>query len=373
MATEQHVHASTPSAGSAAQRDGDDQAALRALLSACTARGWPPAQLESCLQRLLQLSGALPSTQRSAWMAGLGLAWQRHGWAMRLPARRMLLRLAYAWDIWPLAHRIGAALDEAMSLDSEDAACLLEACRQLGDGERALCLSVRRQLLEPREPAHAHMHRSLLEWLHWRAAAFPVAGSDWGEGELSLEPLAHHHLGGFGWQYDDPDITHLCCLPGFDDADEWHAWLDRAYTQDGQQPYAVLHADWGFVGCVSLVMHGDIGFFYYWLGRDFRGLGLGPRAVSLLLADARERRGLRCCYAKVFDYNEPSRRALAKLGFADLGIHGTGDDNDQLFYRWGEHACRDQAVSELHWLLDRMDSATRAAAPLVNVSSNKEV
>jgi RimJ/RimL family protein N-acetyltransferase len=352
-------------ASAAAPQQHEAGIALRALLAACRARDWPPALVESCLPRLLELAASLAPGQRSAWMAGLGRAWQRHGWAMRLPARRMLLRLAAQWDLWPLAHRIGAALDEDGTLDDGDTACLFEACRQLGDGQRALRLSVHRQLMQPRENAHAAAHAGLLAWLDWRAAALPIDGGCSGDSELSLEPLAHHHLHPFVWQYHDPDISQLCCLPGFDDAGAWHDWLDSAWTRDGQQVYAVQHADWGLVGCVSLVMHGDIGFFYYWLGRDFRGLGLGPRAVAMLLADARAQRDLRCCYAKVFDYNHASRRALAKLGFVDLDIRGTGEDEDQLFYRWGAPAARTQAVAELHWLLDRMDSGTRAAAPLV--------
>ena len=47
--------------------------------------------------------------------------------------------------------------------------------------------------------------------------------------------------------------------------------------------------EWGFVGSVSLVMHGEVGFFYYWIGRDFQGYGIGPEAVQLLLQAARER------------------------------------------------------------------------------------
>jgi RimJ/RimL family protein N-acetyltransferase len=300
-------------------------------------------------------------------MAGLVRAWQRHGWVMRLGARRMLLRLAAQWDLWPLAHRVGVAMDADGMLDDPGLDCLLEACRQLGDGERAFALSVRRQLAQPRESDHAAAHAGLFDWLRWRAAALPVDGAGFGERDLALEPLAHHHLHPFAWQYHDPDISQLCCLPGFGDAGEWHEWLDNAWARDAQQLYAVQHADWGFIGCVSLVLHGDVGFFYYWLGPDFRGLGFGPRAVALLLDAARAQRGLRCCYAKVFEYNAASRRALDKIGFADLGIRGVGADADQLFYRWGEPAAHGDAVAQLHWLLDRMDSGTRAAAPLVPV------
>jgi GNAT superfamily N-acetyltransferase len=84
--------------------------------------------------------------------------------------------------------------------------------------------------------------------------------------------------------------------------------------------FGVWHAYWGFIGLVNLVMAEDIGFFHYWIARDFQGNGFGPHAVELLLHLAEQAWGLRTCYAKCFADNLPSRKALAKLGFAKLEV-----------------------------------------------------
>ncbi len=123
----------------------------------------------------------------------------------------------------------------------------------------------------------------------------------------------------------------------------------------------MLHREWGFIGCVSLAVHRDVGFFYYWLGRDFQGRGYGPRAGALLLSLAQQAYGLRCCYAKVYDHNLRSRRGLEKMGFADLDIRGAGEDCNQVFYRRGPAQARRRIVGELHWLLECMDAQVRPA------------
>jgi RimJ/RimL family protein N-acetyltransferase len=342
----------------------DPAGALAALFDALAAHDWPVAQLERRLPKLLDLAGALAADARCAWLDGLHRVWRRHGWALSRAARLDLLQLACGWCAWPLAHAVGVSLAADGALEGEHALRMLGACRHLGDVDGALDLAVRLQLAHPDKSAYAEAHRELLAWLDWRDGMPVIDGADWGDDALRLEPMAHHHLADFAWQYADPAIAELCCLPSFQRESEWHDWLDAAYRGGEQRVFAVMHAEWGCVGSVSLAMHRAVGFFYYWLGPDFQGQGLGPRAVALLLAAARRDYGLRCCYAKAYDYNAPSRRALAKLGFAELGICGVAPDDDQLFYRHGEAAPQAALVDELHQLLDDMGSETRAAAPL---------
>jgi RimJ/RimL family protein N-acetyltransferase len=234
----------------------------------------------------------------------------------------------------------------------------------MGNADSAFDLAVARQLAKPADMRYAEAYRELVEWCTWRDSWSRIDGADHGDGELSLEPLGFHHLSDFAWQYHDPAVAELCCLPTFPGDDQWREWLADIYRMGDQRIYAVMHATLGFVGNVSLIQHGGLGFFYYWLGPDFQGRGLGPRAVALLLAQAEEAWGLECCYAKVYEHNAHSRRALEKLGFEELGIAAVSPNDDEVFYRRGEPAARERIVGELHWLLAAMDSETRAAALL---------
>lgn len=276
------------------------------------------------------------------------------GHALPAPALREVLAHAAAWSDWPLVHAAAGRLGGTGALDSGETLHLIDACRALGKGAQALALA-RTPDREGRQ--HVELEAELRSWLAWRHR-FPASG---GSGGLTLEPLAHHHARDFAWQYDDPAIAALCCLPVFADALDWHAWLAELWREGQRLLYAVLHREWGFIGCVSLRLHGDLGFFYYWLGRDFQGRGFGPRAGQLLLDMAGRAYGLRSCYAKAFDTNLRSRRGLAKMGFIDLGMRGAGDDCDQVFYRRGPAQGRRRTVDELDRLLDSMDAGVRPA------------
>ena len=351
---------------SGARLDTEDPAPLPLLFSELSGQDWPVLLLERRLPDLLHHAHALTPMHRCAWLSGLHRIWQRHGWALTPGGKDALMELAAAWCAWPLVHAVGRSLQATSPLDGEQALRMIDACRQLGDGDTAIELAIRLQLLHPAKQSYEDVHRELLAWLRWRERMPAVDGLDWDDDELRLEPLAHHHLHDFAWQYDDPAVAELCCLPHFQEDTHWHAWLDDIYRAEDQRIFAVMHREWGFIGSVSLIMHGTVGFFYYWLGRDFQGHGLGPRAVSLMLAMAQRDYGMHCCYAKVFEYNTPSRRALQKLGFAYLGICGAAPDDNQLFYRWGDAQSADKTIHELHVLLDRMDSDTKAAAVCIN-------
>jgi RimJ/RimL family protein N-acetyltransferase len=360
----------TPAEGMAIRRTAERPHEARAPASLdefhaeFVAHDWCGALLGRRLPPLLSCCGTLDPRQRSAWIAGLARCWHKHGWALDRDAMCSLLDLASRWGAWPLAAEVGEALARKSLPTGVDALHLLQAWRHLGRADAALGLAVRLQLLEPGDWRYADAYSELLAWANWRDRVPRADGRDWGEADLSLEPMAHHHESDFAWQYYDPAIAQLCCLPEFDHPGEWHSWLDDVYGYGDQFVYAITHRDWGFAGSASLVVHEDVGFFYYWLGPDFQGRGLGPRAVSLLLAMARHEYALKSCYAKVFDYNLRSRRALEKLGFADLGMRGAGDDADQMFYRWGDERPRGSVIKELHWLLERMDAETRPAVPL---------
>lgn len=319
-----------------------------------SAAGWPLRQLAACLPDVLDTVDELAPGRRLVWLAGLRQAWQRHAWVMSPATRRELLQLAQAWCDWPLAGAVGETLLETGTLDAEAALWLMEAWAMHGEFEAACDLAVHWQLAVPADARFSGAHRQLSVWQDWCAEWSELA-----DDMLLLTPLVHQHVHGFAWAYHDPAIAKLCCLPAFQDAGEWHAWLNGRYDDGDEWPLAIIHRGWGFVGCVHLILADDLGFLFYWLSPDFRGLGIASHACALLLENLPD---LRACYAKVYADNAPSRRLLERLGFIDLGIHATPPDQDELFYRRGEPAPRETVVAELHELMRQMGSQTQVAA-----------
>jgi RimJ/RimL family protein N-acetyltransferase len=272
-----------------------------------------------------------------------------------------LIALAAAWADWPLVRRLALRLGDAHALSVAVETALLQALHRVGATTEAIARCRSRMLSHPFESAVAGMHAHLLAWQRFVEA---VGGGIDGE-DIRLEPLGHHHLQDFALQYADPQIAALCCLPAFRDDRRWHAWLDGCWRCGDEWLYAVIHREWGFVGSVSLCRHRDLGFFYYWIGRDFRGARIGPAAVRLLLQDACDRLGLRACYAKVFADNFPSRRALGRLGFAPLDVRAAPPDEREMFYRWGEAVDREVDVFALRRLFSGIGSGIRIAVPIV--------
>lgn len=169
--------------------------------------------------------------------------------------------------------------------------------------------------------------------------------------ELFICPLEEQHLSSFTWVYQDTQIAKLCNLPVFGDDEQWYQWLDNDQVNANKHVFAVNHLHWGFIGVVSIEVHDGVGFFYYWLGQDFQGGGLGPQAVNLLLEIAQQHMDMRCCYAKVFKDNIASQKAMGKMGFnpVPFGIDKPNDDQ-MYFYRGG--------VKQLEpWLQELVDLA----------------
>lgn len=326
----------------------------------------PPGQRRDLLREVLQRAREVGPAERLDWLRTLrALAAEietddsRKADAADLDA---LIALAAAWADWPLACRLILRCADAAALPDALESTLVQALLRLGETDVAIARCRSRMLSNPFDSAVAAVHAQLREWVSFVES---VGGAIEGDG-LRLEPLGHHHLQDFSLQYADPAIASLCCLPAFRDERQWHRWLDGCWACGDERLYAVIHAEWGFVGSVSLCTYRDLGFFYYWIGRDFRGARIGPAAVGLLLDDASARRGLRTCYAKVFADNLPSRRALRRLGFAPLDVRATPPDEREIFYRRGEDAGREIDVAELRRLFGGIGSRIRIAVPIAH-------
>lgn len=332
-------------------------ASLVSTFPVLEAEGWLPQAFGARLPALLRQCAGLDACARTAWLAGMREA-ARRAWALPAGMRDAWMTLLAEWADWPLL--LAVAGDPGEDDDPPEWVSRLVALARFrsGDPVAAIAACRRALLLRPDAAWAVELHRACREWQAFRDRVPPID-----DGTLRLEPLGHHHCTDFAWQYWDPDIARLCCLPSFADDAAWHRWLDECWGCGDQRLYAVLHRDWGFVGSVSLTMHGDLGFFYYWIGRDFQGQGLGPAAVRLLLADAFEHRGMTACYAKVFEHNAPSRRALARLGFEALDFRPAPPCDDELLYRLGAPQGRWDSAEALRDLFGKMGSCTRVAVP----------
>jgi RimJ/RimL family protein N-acetyltransferase len=318
------------------------------------------------LREVLQRAHELGPAERLDWLRTLrALAEEIEAEQSRnaLPADlEALIALAAAWADWPLVRRLALRCGDARALPDAVESMRVQALLRLGETDEAIARCRSRMLSHPFDSAVAATHAQLREWASFVES---VGGTIKGDG-LRLEPLGHHHLQDFSLQYADPAIAALCCLPAFRDDRQWHRWLDGCWACGDERLYAVIHAEWGFVGSVSLCTYRDLGFFYYWIGRDYRGARIGPAAVRLLLDDACAHRGLRTCYAKVFADNLPSRRALRRLGFAPLDVRAVPPDEREIFYRRGEDAGREIDVAELRRLFGGIGSRIRIAVPIAH-------
>lgn len=337
-------------------------ASLPALYAELDGADWDVRALAPRLPDLARHAGGLAPEHRLAWLRGLHRAWTRQGWALADAARPALLELAAAWSDWPLVRAVAEPLAAQRRLDAHGSLLLARALHRLGESEGALAHLTAGLMAHPRDARFVAAYRSVRADSAYAVPA--IEGADLGDADLRLTPLGHRHLNDFAWQYQDPAIAELCCLPDFEDDAHWHGWLEQVRGYGDQVVYAVLHREWGFTGCVSLVLRDGLGFFYYWLGRDFQGHGLGPRAGALLLAHAEDHWGLYACYARVYTGNARSRRGLEKLGFSRQELPIEGGRGPECLYRRGAPLAGPGAVAEeARGLFAAMGSGVRILFP----------
>lgn len=347
------------SASAGAAASSQEALSLPALWDRLESAQWSARALERWLPAVHACAQRLDPAMRVAWLNRLREA-SRHAWAMPMSVRETLVQLSAQWCDWPQLLAVCERLEAAQALPAWAEPLMITAQLRLGATQAALTGCRAMALLRPQDRWAIGMHDALQQWIGFlECGASAIVGET-----LRLEPLGHHHAEDFAWQYFDAEIARRCCLPTFADHAQWHRWLDQCWRYGDQRLYAVIHPEWGFVGSVSLILRGDAGFFYYWLGRDFQGYGLGPAAGALLLDDAHARLGMRTCYAKVFEDNAASRRALEKLGFHALDFRPAPPHADEVFYRLGGTQSREGSVEELRTLFERMGAVTRVAVPL---------
>jgi len=277
--------------------------------------------------------------------------------------RHQLFEHACAYADLPVVAQLGWAMHALGEADTTVRLDTARALWRMGEHEFAGDLLRHILLSAPEQPEARHLHQDWSQWCH----APPLGGAMPCDEELRLQPLGHHHVDDFRWQYVDPDIAMLCNLPSFADTEQWHAWLDETWGGGDQALLGIWHRQWGFIGCVGLGVYEDLGFFHYWLGNEFRGYGFGPRAGRVLLNFAREHWGVRACYAKVYVSNASSQRGLAKIGFDATDIPLLGNEAmPELLMHWpaDEHC----SAEEARRLFVALDIETQVALPLAHTA-----
>lgn len=235
-----------------------------------------------------------------------------------------------------------------------------EACVQSGKSFQAL-QSVKCALLNQYQNAEL---LSCYRWVQYhaeRANQSSIPWQDYCASGIMLTPLESHHIDAYRWTYSKQSegtasVADLCNLPNFSHDDDWLAWLQSCRHYHNHYLYAVIHQEWGFIGSVCLEVFNGTGFFYYWFGEDFQGYGFGPRAVAILLKLGEQHKGMTSCYAKVYDHNLYSQKALEKIGFSALPIYLAAPYDNELLYYFGPDKTQWQWRDELLTLFTDMGS-----------------
>lgn len=318
--------------------------------------------LQELLAQVLAQADTLQAHHRHVWRCVLRGLLVRDGDGWSDATLELIVELALAWCDWPLVLQVDRRLQaRGQAAEPRQLACAV-AHWQLGAHAQATDLCRALVLAQAEKHSYWQQYRVMSDWLtHWETLGL-AENTLLEEGELRLEPLGDHHLQEFAWQYYDPDIAARCCLPCYQNSQQWFDWLDEVHDFGDQLLFAVVHREWGFLGVVSLVLHEGVGFFYYWIGRDHQGQGYGPQAAGMLMRLAHWQWGMRCCYAKVFKDNQRSRRGLEKVGFQQLQVSALPPNDSECFYRFGDTESAQLSVHELQTLLNYMGSSTRLMA-----------
>jgi len=266
--------------------------------------------LAGFLAQLLDAPGSIHDAALPGWRDALERTWDHffldpaepdlHTGLASLAAR--LGHFGLAREIFETGlHHFGRNLPDLSGLAAVEAATgRIELALALASDDPE-CVDLRRSLDGRRKRRDA---------LGWRDHA------TLGDGDLALEPLGPEHAAALHHQYRDPEIAQMARLPALPSEDDARRWIDE---QDalGQPLWAVVHADLGFAGVVSLRRSERSGFFYFWIGVDFQQRGLGTRAAALMRKQA-EAMSLSEVFTIAWTDNTRSLAILARFGFAEI-------------------------------------------------------
>ena len=290
---------------------------------------------EQQLDELFRRHDSTTPGQRLALIDNLRGIWQRGKERLGPASWLKLANMAEYLCDWQLLVQVARrGIDHCGREHEEFHNHYIQACWQTADYQIAIAENIKALSLQPQYQRAQVRDQYMDLYLQVREQLCLTAderlhGDSLG---LTLEPLAEHHAQSFLWCYLNSDIPRTTDLPAFKSIKHWTHWLLQEQFE-GRKAFAILHHDRGFIGVACLMQIEDYGYFYYWIGEDFQGNGYGPAAVQMMLDHARQRLGLRSCYATIYDYNHSSIRAVKKMSFQALPLQLSAPTGTlQLFY-----------------------------------------
>lgn len=175
---------------------------------------------------------------------------------------------------------------------------------------------------------------------------------------LTLEPLDDSHAEAYLRQYRDPQIAIMTGLPALNTLEEVRAWIQSQPEEPGRVNFAVMHADWGFVGFINLAVSAHAAFFCFWTGVDFQGAGFATAAGRLACTYAAQL-GVPVMLTSAYKDNHRSIRALNRIGFIPLSIRALPPDHDRIFF-----SLIDSAAGQVDSERELVDYYAREKLPL---------
>ncbi|WP_444995413.1 GNAT family N-acetyltransferase [Aliikangiella sp. IMCC44359] len=296
--------------------------------------------------------------ERQSWLNALKQFIQKNK-KLKLDTLRSIINFSFLVCDW---HLLIDTCNKLTGLQTEEYRYLVYAYWKIGNWNKAYELLNKQMLAQPEITSFYDLYLDLVELSNRQELLFYTNHNV--SKNLKLEPLSTHHADEYLWQYWEQSIAELCCLPKVSNLSEWHHWFTYQQSFNDQSNFAVVHETFGFIGVVSLIVHRQAGFFYFWIGKDFQGKGFGTEAVKLLLGIGEEYFAINCCYAKVFEHNIASQKSMLKLGFKRLSFNAAApNQNEQLYYLGDAKSDRNQMI-ELHQLLCDMKSDTNIDIPI---------
>lgn len=266
---------------------------------------------------------SISALERANWRQALQRVWAHCPRAFsQLPLRHALGVLATHWEFFDLAKNIFDA--------DADANRICTAYCNASSGYLALA---REQLsqLDPGDASAVAFREEVDERLtRWCALPwfFPELARD---GDLCIEPLGREHAERFLRQYRDPQIAMLTRLPELDSVEEVCDWMTEQSSDTRRSTFAVMSANDGFVGVVSLHAGNNGGYFYFWIGNEYQGRGYGRRVAQLLFRQA-QAQNVEWLFTSVYTDNARSIDALSMVGFRHLQARAQPPDEDLIFF-----------------------------------------
>ena len=259
--------------------------------------------------------------------------------------------LAMQLNVWQVAKKIFILLTEHCPENAQYHFYLATVYLQTGQRTQARLAINMAVKLAPMNQQINDLSEQLHQWLEVceNDACYNL---DLGiDSDISLHPLAAHYSNDFLQQYRDPTIAVMASLPNYETHNELLSWLDTQQNRAEKHTYAVVHREHGFVGIVSFSVDNEDAFFYFWIGVDYQGQGVGVTAANLGMQMLRQTQAIKRFHTCVFKDNSRSLFAMNSLGFRQHETRAKAPNNDYLFFINSEKTKNDNSNVFLRRLL----------------------